>query len=68
MPNMVIGVENDGEVLLLDDGLRRRVRAEDIPTACTWLPSEKVEVTERADGLHEIKRLSDGRSVLATPE
>ena len=37
-------------------------QAGDIPTARTWLPSENVEVTERADGLHEIKRLSDGPS------
>jgi membrane protein implicated in regulation of membrane protease activity len=65
---MIMVVEDDGEVLVLDDGTRWRVRAGDIPTACTWLPSENVEVTERADGLHEIRRLSDGQSVLATPE
>ena len=68
MPNMIMEVEDDGEVLILDDGKRRRVQAGDIPTVCTWLPTEEVEVTERADGLHEIKRLSDGQSVLATPE
>ncbi len=70
MPNilMEVEVEGDGAVLVLDDGTRWRVQAGDTPTACTMLPTEYVEVTERGIGLHEIKRLSDGQSVLATPE
>ncbi len=68
MPNMIVEVEDDGEVLVLDDGTRWHVQAGDTPTACTMLPTENVEVTERGIGLYEIKRLSDGQSVLATPE
>ncbi len=68
MPNMIMEVENDGEVLVLDDGTRWRVQAGDTPTACAMLPTENVEITERGIGLYEIKRLSDGQSVLATPE
>ncbi len=68
MPMMIVEVEDDGEVLVLDDGTRWRVQVGDIPTVYTWLPTENVEVVERAGGLYEIKRLSDGRSVSATPE
>ena len=68
MPNMIMEVEDDGEVLVVDDGTRWRVQVGDIPTACTWLQTENVEITERGIGLYEIKRLSDGQSVLATPE
>ena len=68
MPNMIMEVEDDGDVLVLDDGTRWRVQVGDIPTACTWLPTENVEIPERGMCLYEIKRLSDGQSVLATPE
>ncbi len=65
---MIMEVEGDGEALVLIDGTRWRVQVGDIPTVCTWLPAENVEVVEHAGGLHEIIRLSDGQSVLATPE
>ena len=65
---MILDVERDGEVLVLDDGTRWRVQVEDIPTVCTWLPTENVDVVERADGLHEIKRRSTGQSVSAMLE
>ena len=67
MPIMIMEVEDDGEVLVLDDGTRWRVRAGDIPIACTWLPTEKVEVIERVVGLYEIERLSDGQFASVTP-
>ncbi len=63
---VIMEVEDDGEVLVLDDGTRWRVQAGDIPTACTWLPSDNVEVVERDGGLYEIERLSDGQSVLVS--
>ncbi len=68
MQMMIVDVEDDGEVLILDDGTRWRVRAEDIATASIWLPSENVEVAEHDSGLHEIIRLNDGQSVLVSPE
>ena len=67
MPIIIMDVEDDGEVLVLDDGTRWRVRAGDIPTTCTWLPTENVEVVERIVGLFEIERLSDGQFASVTP-
>ncbi len=67
MPTMIKEVEDDGEVVVLDDGTRWRVRAGDIPTTCTWLPPENVEVIERVVGLYEIERVSDGQFASVTP-
>ena len=67
MPIMIMEVEDDGEVLVLDDGTRWRVRAGDIPTTCIWLPTENVEVIERVVGLYEIERLRDGQFASVTP-
>ena len=63
---MIMEVEDDGEVLVLDDGTRWRVQAEDIPTAILWLPSENVLVAGLDSGLHEIIRLNDAQSVLVS--
>ena len=67
MPTMIMEVEDDGEVVVLDDGTRWRVRAGDISTTCTWLPTENVEVINRVVGLYEIERVSDGQFASVTP-
>ena len=38
--------EKDGEELVLLDGRRLMVNPGDIPTACIWLPTAELEITE----------------------
>lgn len=42
----LLEVEKDGEELVLLDGRRLMVNPGDIPTACVWLPTTELEITE----------------------
>ena len=42
----LLEVKEDGDVLVLLDGRELQVNPGDIPTACLWLPTTELEITE----------------------
>lgn len=61
---MIYEVAEDGGLLVLLDGRRIRVDADQLCTTCTWLPTTAVDIEERADRLGlTVTREEDGASV-----
>lgn len=46
----LLEVKNDGEFLILLDGRKLWVNPGDMPTACIWLPTAELGISEGGDG------------------
>lgn len=42
----LLAIDEDGTVIMLLDGRRLRVNPGDIPTACVWLPTAALEISD----------------------
>jgi hypothetical protein len=51
---VLLEVENTGEFLKLLDGRRLWVNPGDMPTACIWLPTTELEISERGSGAFSV--------------
>ncbi len=53
---MLIKVQDKGEVLVLLRGRTLRVRPEDVPTSRLWIPMEEVEISDEwGDPMYTVK-------------
>jgi hypothetical protein len=52
----LIKIEHDGEILVLLDGRRLRVRHGDLPISRSWLPMEELEISDdSSDPMYTLK-------------
>jgi hypothetical protein len=52
----LIKIEHDGEILVLLDGRRLRVRHGDLPISRRWLPMEELEISDdSSDPMYTLK-------------
>lgn len=64
----LIKLEDDGEVLVLLDGRRLRVRPEDLPISRMWIPMEELEISdESSDTMYTVtvRDLEEKQDILA---
>ena len=64
----LIKIEHDGEVLVLLDGRRLRVRYEDLPISRSWLPMEELEILDDSrDPLYtlRVRDIEEQKEILA---
>lgn len=63
---MLMEALKDGQELLLLDGRKLLVNPADMPTCCTWTPTDLLEIYESEPtqgGLVKIRRLSCGSTI-----